>query len=223
MASKYNFKGLMKDRHSARDFQKKEIPEETLKEIVRIALDSPSWCNSQPWNVYVVSGKPLEEIRKVWIAKNDEKIKGYADLQPVHRTEFSERCQKNMEEEFKLIKESTKDPELQAFWRKNIECFNAPTIVYLTLHKGHSKWSCYELGGFGMSLMLAAKDYGVDSIPAYELIKYPDVIRKYVKVPDDEDIIVGIALGYEDESIINKYRSTRLPLESVCHFKSKLD
>ena len=218
MASKYNFKGLMKDRHSARDFQKKEIPEETLKEIVRIALDSPSWCNSQPWNVYVVSGKPLEEIRKVWIAKNDEKIKGYADLQPVHRTEFSERCQKNMEEEFKLIKESTKDPELQAFWRKNIECFNAPTIVYLTLHKGHSKWSCYDLGGFGMALMLAAKDLGVDSVVAYELAKYPDVIRKFVKIPENEDIAVGIALGYENDDIVNKFRAKKSTLEDVCHF-----
>ena len=218
MASKYNFKGLMKDRHSARDFQKKEIPEETLKEIVRIALDSPSWCNSQPWNVYVVSGKPLEEIRKIWIAKNDEKIKGYADLQPVHRTEFSERCQKNMEEEFKLIKESTKDPELQAFWRKNIECFNAPTIVYLTLHKGHSKWSCYDLGGFGMALMLAAKDLGVDSVVAYELAKYPDVIRKFVKIPENEDIAVGIALGYENDDIVNKFRAKKSTLEDVCHF-----
>ena len=218
MASKYNFKGLMKDRHSARDFQKKEIPEETLKEIVRIALDSPSWCNSQPWNIYVVSGKPLEEIRKVWIAKNDEKIKGYADLQPVHRTEFSERCQKNMEEEFKLIKESTKDPELQAFWRKNIECFNAPTIVYLTLHKGHSKWSCYDLGGFGMALMLAAKDLGVDSVVAYELAKYPDVIRKFVKIPENEDIAVGIALGYENDDIVNKFRAKKSTLEDVCHF-----
>ena len=44
-----------------------------------------------------------------------------------------------MEEEFKLIKETTKDPELHAFWRKNSEYFNAPAIVYLNLHKGHNK------------------------------------------------------------------------------------
>ena len=218
MATKFNFKGLMKERHSARDFQKKEIPEETLKEIVRIALDSPSWCNSQPWNVYVVTGKPLEEIRKEWISKNDQQIKGYADLQPVHRTEFSERCQKNMEQEFKLIKESTNDPELKAFWRKNIECFNAPAVVYLTLHKGHSKWSCYDLGGFGMALMLAAKDLGVDSVVAYELAKYPDVLRKHVKIPDSEDIAVGIALGYENDDVVNKFRAKKQTLDEVCHF-----
>ena len=218
MSSKYKFDELMKERHSARDFQSKEIPEETLKKIITIALDSPSWCNSQPWKIYVVTGKPLEEIRKIWISKNDEKIKGYADLQPVHRTEFSERCQKNMEEEFKLIKEKTNDPEMTSFWRKNIECFNAPAVVYLALHKGHSKWSCYDLGGFGMALMLAAKDLGVDSVVAYELVKYPDVLRKYVKIPDDEDIAVGIALGYENDDIVNKFRAKKSKLEDVCQF-----
>ena len=218
MASQFNFKELMKQRHSARKFQQKEIPEETLKSIITTALDSPSWCNSQPWNVYVVSGKPLEEIKKVWISKNDEKIKGYADIQPVHRTEFSERCQKNMQEEFKLIEEKTKDPELKTFWRYNIECFNAPAIVYLTVHKGHSKWSIYDLGGFGMALMLAAKDHGVDSVVAYELAKYPDVLRQYAKIPDSEDIAVGIALGYETEDDVNKFRAKKHTLDEVCHF-----
>ena len=218
MASKFNFKELMKERHSARNFLPKEIPEEKLKEIIKVSLDSPSWCNSQPWNIYVVSGKPLEEIKKEWISKNDQKIKGYADLKPVHRTEFSERCQKSMEEELNLIKESTNDPELTSFWRKNIECFNAPVIVYLTLNKGHSKWSCYDLGGYGMALMLAAKDYGVDSIVAYELAKYPDVLRKYAKIPENEDICVGIALGYENDDAINKLRAKKNSIDEVCHF-----
>ena len=218
MASKYNFEELMKERHSARDFLPKEIPEETLKKIIEVSLDCPSWCNSQPWNVYIVSGKPLEEIRKEWISKNEQKIKGYADLQPVHRTEFSERCQKNMEEEFKLIKESTNDPGLTAFWRKNVECFNAPVIVYLTLHKGHSKWSVYDLGAYGMGLMLAAKNYGVDSVVAYELAKYPDVLRKYAKIPENEDICVGIALGYEKDEAVNKFRAKKNGIDETCHF-----
>ena len=153
------------------------------------------------------------------IAKNNEKIKAYADIQPVHRTEFSERCQKNMEEEFKLIIETTKDtPDMKDFWKTNIECFNAPAIVYLTLHKGHSKWSIYDLGGFGMALMLAAKDHGVDSVVAYELAKYPDVLRKYAKIPDTEDIAIGIALGYETDDILNKFRAKKSTLEEVCHF-----
>lgn len=69
MESKYNFRELMKERHSCRKFQSKPIPEATLKDIISIALMSPSWCNSQPWTIYVASGKTMEEIRKEWIAK----------------------------------------------------------------------------------------------------------------------------------------------------------
>ena len=189
-----------------------------------VALKAPSWENSQTWGVYVATGEVLKQIRKVWIEKNEKKTKGYADMTPGHMTDFSKQGQKNMEDFMKDVGDFFKDPKLGSFWRANIELFNSPAIVYLTLPKGHTKWSIYDLGGFGMSLMLVAKDYGVDSISAYELVKYPDVLRKYAKVPDSEDIIVGIALGYEEaDNIMNKYRSKRLPLDQVCHFKSKLE
>ena len=75
MESKYNFKELMKERHSCRRFQPKKIPEEVLKDIITISLDSPSWCNSQPWNIYITTGNTLEEIRKEWKPKNKRKLK----------------------------------------------------------------------------------------------------------------------------------------------------
>ena len=69
-----------------------------------------------------------------------------------------------------------------------------------------------------MSIVLSAKSYGVDSLIAYESIKYADVIRKYCKVPDDESIIIGIALCYEDEEIKSDFRSKKLSVDEVCHF-----
>ena len=70
-----------------------------------------------------------------------------------------------------------------------------------------------------MSIMLSAKAHGIDSVAAYEAIIYPDILRKHMKIPDDEDIVIGIALGYEDkDSILNKYKSTKLSLDEACHF-----
>ena len=112
---------------------------------------------------------------------------------------------------------------MENFWLANIVLFNSPAIVYFTLNKGYMPYSVYDLGGFGMSLMLAAKDYGIDSITAYELIKYPDILRKNLKIPDTEDVIIGIALGYENDNIMNKYKSTRLPLDKFCHFRNKFE
>ena len=60
----FNFRDLLEKRHSARNFLDKPIPEDTLRNIIKDSLLSPSWCNSQPWNIYVSSGESLNKIRK---------------------------------------------------------------------------------------------------------------------------------------------------------------
>ena len=62
----------MKLRHSARAYLPKPIPEDILKDIISTALLTPSLGNSQPWHIYVASGKTLEEIRKDYISNNKE-------------------------------------------------------------------------------------------------------------------------------------------------------
>ena len=215
MESKYNFKALMKERHSCRKFQNKPIPEEVLKEIISISLAAPSWCNSQPWNVYVATGKTLEDIRKIWVEKSKQKIKGYADIDPCHRTNFSEKSQKNMEELFKLC---DKLPEGNTILESNYDLCNAQAMVYLTLNKGHTQYSVLDLGGFEMSVLLAAKDHGVDSLVAYTTIMYPDVLRNAMKIPENEDIVIGIALGYEEPCPINELRAVKMTLDESCKF-----
>ena len=117
------------------------------------------------------------------------------------------------------VAEYTGDPEIAHFLNMNEKLFNAPALVYLTLGKGHTGWPIYDLGGFGMTLMLAAKDHGVDSIPAYEIVKFPAELRLLLSVPEDEEIVTGIALGYEAEDSINEFASTRLPLDEILTIK----
>ena len=199
---------VMEKRHSSRDFKKDEVSEDTLREIVRIAGMSPSWENSQPWNVYIATGETLETIREAWIGENDKKIKGSADMNPGHRTNFSERGQKNMADFMDAIGKFDDDEDLENFNHVQHILFNSPAVVYLTLSKNHTKWSIYDLG-------LAATDLGVDSIPAYELVKYPYILRNNLPILDDEDIIMGIALGYESDEHINEYESPRLDLDEI--------
>ncbi len=210
-----NFEDLMIERHSVREFKKDEVTVETLKEIVRIAGISPSWENSQPWNVYIATGEVTDEIRAEWISRHEKEIKGSPDMPTGHRTDFSKRGQENMESFLNDVCEYCEDPDIELFKQTQAVLFNSPALAYLTLPKGSTKWSIYDLGGFGMSLMLAAKEMGVDSIPAYEIVKYPDVIRKYMDIPDDEDLIMGIALGYEASDKINEYRSQRLDIDEI--------
>ena len=183
------------------------------------SLLTPSWGNSQPWTFYVASGTTLENIRKDQISKNKEKIKGYSDIEPGHRNDFSERCQKCMTENIEIAGQILNDPTLKVLWEANVVLFNAPTVVYITIPKKRTLFNLFDSGAAEMSVMAAAKEHGVDSVPAYELIKYPDILRKHMKIPDDEDIVIGISLGYEDkENVLNKFRSKRLSIEEACHF-----
>ena len=213
----FKFRDLLEKRHSTRNFLDKPIPEDTLRNIIKDSLLSPSWCNSQPWNIYVSSGESLNKIRKEWIEKTSQNVKGYGDVSPGHRTDFSKRSQPTMQEFFN--KEGMSEEKIKIFENAANDLFNAPTVIYLTLNKGHTVYSVYDLGGIGFAIMLAAKEHGVDSVVAYQLITYPDVIRKYVNIPNDEDIVIGIALGYENEDhFMNQYRSPKLNVDDVCKF-----
>ena len=158
MESKYNFKELMKERHSTRMFESKEIPKDVLKDIISTSLLSPSWTNSQPWKLYIASGKALDEIKKIWLKNYETKVERKPDIPIAHRGEFSELSQKNMGELSKTFKEFVND-DIMTY---NYIMFNAPIVIYFTLNKGYSKWSAYDLGSISMALILAAKDRGVD-------------------------------------------------------------
>ncbi len=213
------FKEVVNKRHSVRSFKDEEIPVEVLEDIVLTAGRAPSWENSQPWNVYIATGETLKKIRAIWAGKYAEKITGTPDMPTGHRTNFSDRSQKSMADFMGAVAEYSSDPEITHFLKMNEELFHAPALVYLTLNKGHTGWPIYDLGGFGLALMLAAKDHGVDSIPAYEIVKFPDELRPLLSVPENEEIIMGIALGYASEDRINEFASTRLPLEEILTVK----
>ena len=117
------------------------------------------------------------------------------------------------------VGEVLKDPKGTALWDANICLFNAPTIVYITIPKQRTLYNLFDSGAIEMSVMVAAKEHGIDSVSAYESIKYPDILRKHMKIPDEEDIVIGVSLGYKDEgNILNKIIAKKLSLDEACHF-----
>lgn len=55
---------LYLQRQSCRDFSEKEVPEELIKEICRVALLAPSAVNAQPWKLIAVTGEKMKEVGK---------------------------------------------------------------------------------------------------------------------------------------------------------------
>jgi nitroreductase len=51
-------------RKSIRSYKPDPVPKEVLREILYIATRSPSALNSQPWEITIITGKVLEDIKR---------------------------------------------------------------------------------------------------------------------------------------------------------------
>ena len=59
----------IKTRKSIRGFKSTPVPKQVLEEILSIATCAPSALNTQPWEITVISGEVLENIKKGQLEK----------------------------------------------------------------------------------------------------------------------------------------------------------
>ncbi|HAW45440.1 MAG TPA: nitroreductase [Sutterella sp.] len=211
------FSETLRARKSVRYFGDKPVDAALVTEIVADAALAPSWVNAQEWKVVVLTGDALETYRKAHAEKDLAGIKGYSETKAAHREQYSAMAQENMA----TFTQRRIDAGL-ADIKENSQAylFHAPVVLFMTVPKTRGDFTILDLGGFCQTLMLAAADRGVASIIAYNLVKYPDLIRQYTAIPEDDEIVIGIALGYEVEHPLNAFRSTRRDVADILRFVS---
>lgn len=215
-----DFKDVVNTRHSVRDFSDKNISEDSIRQIIKLAQRSPSWVNSQPWKVYVASGQALQSIKTLYIKNDAAQVKANPDFPVMHRDDWSQDTQANMKQwRHEIVHHFDNFDQAHEIMTAASNNLNyAPTILYLTMPKDSSLWSVFDMGSFGQTIMLAAKSLGIDSIPNYNSVRFPDILRRKLNIPNDETIVVGISLGYAKDTRINKYQSNREPLDKILKF-----
>lgn len=207
-------------RQCVRAFKPDPVSRETVVAILESASRTPSWANSQPWQVYVAGGETLERLRAAFLEQTSRGVPGDPDLPTPKEwpAAVQQRISAMIAGRMAALGESPGDRAArQAFLENNRRFFGAPAVVYLCLERSLTPWSIFDVGMMAQSVMLAAIDRGVDSAPAVNLVIYPALIRAALGIPDELMILMGVALGYRDaEDPGINYRSSRRPLgESV--------
>lgn len=67
-------------RRSYRAFRPTPVSKEIIEKILKIASRGPSYANTQPWEVAVVSGKKKEELSRILYLLADSGATSSADL-----------------------------------------------------------------------------------------------------------------------------------------------
>ncbi len=213
----------LNSRYCCRAFKPDPVRKETVLKIIEGATRSPSWANTQPWEIYVATGQVLERLRQAYLKNFQEEVAAHPDLPrpqswPLALQRHTEDL---MARRLQLLGIARDDRAgRKTMMQANYKFFGAPMVIYLCMDRGLTPWSVFDLGSLSQSIMLAAKDHGLDTAVAVMLAAYPDLIRAHLEIPDDLSIIIGIALGYNDPNDPgNKFRSPRRSLSDVVHLK----
>ena len=200
----------MAARHSARAYKPDAIDKAVLLGIIEKAARTPSWANTQPWDVYIVTGDTLDRIRQGYAENYKNAVKSTTDI--ARPTDWPQAAK---ERTMQLRPDMVRDcgDAADQFGDMNQKMFNAPAVIYLCLDKGYSQWSLYDLGAFAQSVVLLAQEQGLSTIPAIMAVVYPEVLRRELGIPDNLNVAIGIPIGYEDkDNKINNFHSGRKPL-----------
>ena len=205
-------------RRSIRGYKPTPVPREVLTELLQIALRSPSGLNTQPWEIVVLTGKALDDVKR----GNVEQLESGTAISP---DVFSERPTGIYRERqvavaiqiFKLMSIAREDRERRAEWdKKQFRFLDAPAAIILAADKVNYPRAMLDIGLITQTIALLAPHFGLGTCIQQASVNYPDVIRRVTGLGDSKLILIGIAIGYPNEADpVNSARTDREALENV--------
>ena len=219
-----DYEQIAQDRRSIRGYKTDPIPREILEEIIHIAKHAPSSMNTQPWHFHVLTGEPLERIRKGNTEKMmagssvDREIKLNHGYEGPHR----ERQIEIAVQLFEAMGIARDDKERRLDWvMRGFRQFDAPVSIVITVDKALADDTIahFDCGAATYGLVLAAWSKGIGSVINGQGIMQSSVVRENANIPEDQVIMTCVAMGYPDETFVaNDVKSRRSPNDKVASF-----
>ena len=219
-----DFQELVHSRRSVRGFKNEAVPKAVIAEIIEDAKRAPSSMNSQPWHVHVLTGAPLEQVRR----RNMEEM---AAGKPSKRDIFThgpyegahrERQVDIAKQLFAAMGIARDDKAMRQDWvLRGFRQFDAPVSLVLTYDRVLDPGATchFDLGALCYGIVLAAWDRGIGAVVNGQGISRSDIVREVAQIPDDEAIMTCIAMGYPDEAFpANAVRSERTPADAFVRY-----
>ena len=203
----------IKTRQSIRAFKPNPITRDVMKKILEAVSNSPSYSNTQPWEVVVVSGKKKDELSRKLLELAKAKAPTNPDM-PIPKSwpsAMEVRSREHGARRLNTLGMARDDQEGREKLRlMNFEFYGAPCAILLFMDGSLGEWSIFDMGLFAQNLILAAHSLGVESCLQASVTNYALEIKKFLGMPESKKLVVCISLGYPDEKAkLNTYRGLK--------------
>jgi nitroreductase len=211
-------------RRSVRAFLPDPVPEEMVRDILEIAARAPSGTNMQPWRAYVATGETKRKIADAILNSGIRAEKAVWDEYRYYPDQFFEPYLTRRRTVgfglYNLLGIGRREVEkMRAQHDRNFIFFDAPVGMIFTIDRRLNVGSWIDYGMFLENIMIAARARGLHTCPQAAFAPYHRQLRPILGIPEEEVVVCGIALGYEDVSKPeNDLRTERAPLEEWVTF-----
>ncbi|MCY4343018.1 MAG: nitroreductase [Gammaproteobacteria bacterium] len=211
-------------RRSIRGYKPVPVPKALIREVIGVAMRAPSSLNTQPWHFHVVTGAPLDRIRQGNTERNlagvpdSREFRSHGGYRGVHR----ERQKAIAAQLFAAMDIAWEDKAKRKDWvLRGFRQFDAPVAVVVTydrsIHGGDI--APFDCGAVTNALVTAAWSRGLGCVINSQGIMQSPVVREHAAIPDDQVIMICVAMGFPDESFpANAVVSKRKSVDDAVRF-----
>ncbi|MFD4949439.1 nitroreductase [Streptomyces sp. NPDC058239] len=209
-------------RRAVRGFSDQPVTRQVLERVLSAAAWAPSGSNVQPWCAYVVTGRPLAELKR----RAGERVaaadpwdeREYEMYPPALRSPYHERRSAFGRERYSALGIGREDWEArQRAAAANWDCFGAPAALfcYIDRDMGRPQWS--DVGMYLQTVMLLLRAEGLHSCPQMAWSVYRKTVAEILSPPDELILFCGMSIGFEDATV-GYTRTGRAPLDETVTF-----
>ena len=215
---------VVSGRRSIRGYKPDPVPQSLIKEVLGLAMRSPSSMNTQPWNFTVVTGEVLDRIRQ---GNTERNLAGVP-----HSREFRigspfagqhrDRQVGVAKQLFAAMEIAREDAEKRQDWvLRGFRQFDAPVCIIITYDAvlADSDDTAFDCGAVTTALVNAAWSRGLGAVINSQGIMQSPVVREHANIPDDQVIMKAVALGWPDDTFpANAVVSERKSVDEAATF-----
>jgi nitroreductase len=204
-------------RRSNRAFLPKPVPRELIERILTTAGRAPSGSNVQPWRVWVLEGAVRDALVTELMALYDSggmSKREYNYYPENWREPYLARRRACGWGLYGLLGIGRQDKDkMHAQHGRNYKFFDAPVGLIFSIDRDLDLGSWLDYGMFLQSIMIAAREFGLETCPQAAFLTVHDVLQKRLGIPPEQMVVCGMALGYPDPNEkVNTFSPQRIPL-----------
>src|SRR5262245_33852462 len=178
-------------RYSCRAFLPTPIPEQTVREIIERAARATSAGNMQPWRVYAIADKRVEDLRAALAPRMATELpKGEGTDYTIYPEPLTEPYRDRRFAVGELLYRSIKVPreDKSARYRqyaRNYQFFGAPVALFFVREKDHGPAQWAAIGGFSPMVTMLARGLSLHTCPQQAWVSFHRTVRAFLKLPDN--------------------------------------